>query len=287
MASLTVPRAPVHHCINAQRHARRARDASIARAGRDVRELTPTVQTDSSSRVSAPTVPALTPLQSAAFKCGLLLGAPLALYKIALDVRNQNIAERKRALAASDKTRISTALDARRDGRLRANAVGQSAKRAEVRRKTNVLDIPIASNVQREVKLPKRGASDASAKPSQAERTTTAGGDGAGAVGVKSGPKVKMTLATQCKLPEGVTLSVVGNDAKIQQPLAMQRVGADRWQIVVELSAGDLRYMYMASEGQKVIKEGNGERRLKIEVDGETLVIDKDEPVFAPAVFSK
>ena len=96
-----------------------------------------------------------------------------------------------------------------------------------------------------------------------------------------------MTLATQCKLPEGVTLSVVGSDAKMKKPLAMQRrVGRDRWQIVVELNAGDLRYMYVASEGKKVIKEGSGERRLKIEVDGETLVIDKNEPVLAPAVFS-
>ena len=43
--------------------------------------------------------------------------------------------------------------------------------------------------------------------------------------------------------------------------------------------------MYVASEGKKVIKEGSGERRLKIEVDGETLVIDKNKPVFAPAVF--
>ena len=56
------------------------------------------------------------------------------------------------------KTRMSSALEARRNGRLRANAVGDSAKRAEVRRKTNVTDIPIASNVKREVKLPKRGA---------------------------------------------------------------------------------------------------------------------------------
>jgi len=282
MASLTAPRAPARSRTDLQRHARRAREASVARAGRDARELKPIVQTDSSSRVSAPTVPALTPLQSAAFKCGLLLGAPLALYKIALDVRNQNIAERKRALAASDKTRMSSALEARRNGRLRANAVGDSAKRAEVRRKTNVTDIPIASNVKREVKLPKRGAA---AKPRRAERATAAVGDGVGSVARKNGPKVKMTLATQCKLPEGVTLSVVGSDAKMKKPLAMQRVGTDRWQIVVELSAGDLRYMYVASEGKKVIKEGSGERRLKIEVDGETLVIDKNEPVFAPAVF--
>ena len=286
MASLTAPRAPARSRTDLQRHVRRAREASVARAGRDARELKPIVQTDSSSRVSAPTVPALTPLQSAAFKCGLLLGAPLALYKIALDVRNQNIAERKRALAASDKTRMSSALEARRNGRLRANAVGDSAKRAEVRRKTNVTDIPIASNVKREVKLPKRGARDAAAKPRRAERATAAVGDGVGSVARKNGPKVKMTLATQCKLPEGVTLSVVGSDAKMKKPLAMQRVGRDRWQIVVELNAGDLRYMYVASEGKKVIKEGSGERRLKIEVDGETLVIDKNEPVFAPAVFS-
>ena len=99
------------------------------------------------------------------------------------------------------------------------------------------------------------------------------------------GPPVKITLATQCALPDGVGLAVVGDDSAIERPIAMQRVGADRYQIVLEVGSGNLTYMYVAKKGDKLIKEnrvkeGKGERTRQIDVDGKPLVIETEAPVF-------
>jgi hypothetical protein len=233
-----------------------------------------------STRALAPPAQ-FTPAQVFAFKCGLVLGLPLALYKIALDVRAQNIAERRRAAALGAKTRAASALDGRRDGMLRADAVAAKREaRSEMRRRTNVMDIPVASNKKREVVMPTRATAKPATKPTAAvESKATARAPKA------KGPPVKITLATQCALPDGVGLAVVGDDSAIERPIAMQRVGADRYQIVLEVGSGNLTYMYVAKKGDKLIKEnrvkeGKGERTRQIDLDGKPLVIETEAPVF-------
>jgi len=222
-------------------------------------------------------------LQAFAFKCGLVLGLPLSLYKIALDVRAQNIAERRRAAALGAKTRVASALDGRRDGMLRADAVTpRRESRADMRQRTNVMDIPVASNKKRDVVLPKRAAATtARTQTTAVEMKTKAKAKGSKVKGVP----VKVTLATQCALPDSVDLAVVGDDLAIERPVTLQRVGADRYQVVLELGSGDLTYMYVAKKGDKLIrenrvKEGKGERVRRIDVDGKPLIIETEAPVF-------
>jgi hypothetical protein len=249
----------------------------------------------------------VTPTQSAAFTLGATLGLPWALYVIARDVRRQNIAERKRAMMESGKARAANALDGKREGRLRASedvfefesrgktaSSGGGAGRADVRRTRNNTDVPLFSNrgstgvtSEGAVNKPKRAPSrsererDANGARKPARVPAAAAPAAAAPVRLKKGPPVKVTLAVQCLMPEGSTLCVVGDDAAIKQPRDMQRVGADRWQLVLELGQGELRYMYLAKKGDNtLIKAEEGERVRKISADDNPLVIEKTAPKF-------
>jgi len=253
------------------------------------------LQTTASSAPRPPTF-SLTPAQRGAFTIGVILGTPLALYKIALDVRAQNVAERKRAKARADKARATNALAGRRDGLLRAEAVG---RRAEARARTNVGDIPIASNKKRELVIAQKesGAGATRAGATRAGATTPA--TGVSGTPVKP-PKVtpprvpaktaqmkklvkpvNITLATQATVPEGFSLCVVGNDEAVAQPVELKRVGQDRWQVVLKISTAELRYSYVASNGKSTIQEKKGERARKIDEKANPLIIESESPIFS------
>ncbi|CEF98745.1 unnamed product [Ostreococcus tauri] len=216
-----------------------------------------------------------TPTQRSAFVIGFVLGAPLALYKIAYDVRRQNVAERRRAAAAADRTRVSSALDGRRDGRLRAESVGRIGRRAEVRAQRNVTDIPIASNKPREVKMAKKGVA-----PKTAVATPTSKPKPAPVKKVRGKP-VKITLATEAVVPEGYSLSVVGDDEAIAKPVALKRVGQNRWQVVLEVGSGELRYSYVAVIGDTMTKDVKGERVRQVPTSESTLIVETEAPSFS------
>lgn len=216
-----------------------------------------------------------TAAQVVAFKSGLALGVPMALVLIARDVRKQNIEERRRATSLTGKERTASALDGRRGGRLRPMVGGDGGngegryddlRRAEVRRTRNVMDIPIAKN-KAAASGEKRAAS---AKPKPIPKPPVA----------KKGPPMRVTLASQCKLPEGAVLCVVGEDAAIKNPLELKRVGKDRWQVVVELREGDLEYSYVAKKGGKMFKERGGARQRTLRASDNPLIIEERSPNF-------
>mmetsp|Transcript_6277 Transcript_6277/g.21201 ORF Transcript_6277/g.21201 Transcript_6277/m.21201 type:complete len:311 (-) Transcript_6277:2202-3134(-) len=268
---------------------RRTRAAPVVSAARgDVyafapaRDASETVQT-----VQATLLPgvALPPAQAVAFNTGLILGIPWALMKIARDIRAQNIAERRRASLAPVKSRISAALDGRRAGRERAAKIVPPTPR-ERRAAANTTDVPIFSNVKREVNIKPRGSAPAEprapARPQPARAPAPTPTRRATApVAVKKGPVVKVTLAVQCSLPEGVILGVVGDDEALRAPLALRRVGADRWQVVADIGSGELRYSYVAMRGDKIVREEGPERLQRISsAGGPPLIIEKNAPRF-------
>ena len=204
--------------------------------------------------------------------------------KIARDIRAQNIAERRRAALAPVKSRISDALDGRRAGRERAAKITPPTPR-ERRAAANTTDVPIFSNVKREVNIRPRGAAAeprTSARPTPAPaRAAPPARREAALAAVKKGPVVKVTLAVQCSLPEGVSLGVVGDDAALRAPLALRRVGADRWQVVADIGSGELRYAYVAIQGDTIIREDGADRRQQISsAGGPPLIIEKNAPTF-------
>lgn len=218
-----------------------------------------------------------TPAQVMAFKSGLALGVPMALVLIARDVRKQNIEERRRATSLTGKERTASALDGRRGGRLRPMVGGDGGngggryddvRRAEVRRTRNVMDIPIASN--KAAASGEKRAAPAKPKPKPIPKPTVA----------KKGPPMRVTLASQCELPEGAVLCVVGEDAAIKNPLELKRVGKDRWQVVVELREGDLEYSYVAKKGGKMFKERGGARQRTLRASDNPLIIEERSPNF-------
>lgn len=216
-----------------------------------------------------------TAAQVMAFKSGLVLGVPMALVLIARDVRKQNIEERRRATSLTGKERTASALDGRRGGRLRPMVQGNGegnysdVRRAEVRRTRNVMDIPIASN-KAAASVEKRAAPRAKPIPKPIPKPTVA----------KKGPPMRVTLASQCELPEGAVLCVVGEDAAIKNPLELKRVGKDRWQVVVELREGDLEYSYVAKKGGKMFKERGGARQRTLRASDNPLIIEERSPNF-------
>ena len=214
-------------------------------------------------------------MQVTAFKSGLALGVPMAMVLIARDVRKQNIEERRRATSLTGKERTASALDGRRGGRLRPMVGGDTGmsddvRRAEVRRTRNVTDIPIASNktVTREMSGAKRAVP--SAKSKSIPKTPVA----------SKGPPMRVTLASQCELPEGAVLCVIGEDAAIKNPLELKRVGKDRWQVVVELREGDLEYSYVAKKGGRMFKERGGVRQRTLRASDNPLIIEERSPNF-------
>jgi hypothetical protein len=268
---------------------RRTRAAPVVSAARGdayafapARDASETVQT-----VQATLLPgvALPPAQAVAFNTGLILGIPWALMKIARDIRAQNIAERRRASLAPVKSRISAALDGRRAGRERAAKIVPPTPR-ERRAAANTTDVPIFSNVKREVNIKPRGSAPAEprapARPQPARAPAPTPTRRATApVAVKKGPVVKVTLAVQCSLPEGVILGVVGDDEALRAPLALRRVGADRWQVVADIGSGELRYSYVAMRGDKIVREEGPERLQRISsAGGPPLIIEKNAPRF-------
>ena len=301
MSSATVPRAvvppPARVTRRPARSTRRA-DGLVVAASRSSQPYAPNDVSTSVVQTTASSAPppslSLTPAQRGAFAIGVILGTPLALYKIALDVRAQNVAERKRAKALADRARATNALDGRRDGLLRAEEVG---RRAEARAKKNVGDIPIASNKKRELVISKKesGAGTASAAkskpatpatpatraPIQPPKVTPPRVPAAKPQVKKLATPVKITLATQATVPEGFTLCVVGNDEAVSQPVEMKRVGQDRWQVVLEIRSAELRYSYVASNGALLLKEEKGERVRKIDEKANPLVIESVQPMFS------
>lgn len=216
-----------------------------------------------------------TAMQVTAFKSGLALGVPMAMVLIARDVRKQNIEERRRATSLTGKERTASALDGRRGGRLRPMVGGDAGmsddvRRAEVRRTRNVTDIPIASNktVTPEMSGAKRAGP--SAKSKSIPKTPVA----------SKGPPMRVTLASQCELPEGAVLCVIGEDAAIKNPLELKRVGKDRWQVVVELREGDLEYSYVAKKGGRMFKERGGVRQRTLRASDNPLIIEERSPNF-------
>lgn len=227
---------------------------------------------------------ALPRAQAAAFDVGVLLGLPWALLKIARDVRKQNIAERRRAKLAPVKSRVSEALDGRRAGRERAAKLPSASPR-ERRALTNANDIPIASNVRREAVVETRATAaknerraPTEAIKSSSERSATRIVSGKG---TKRGAAVKVTLAVRCSLAEGTILGVVGDDDAMRSPQPLRRVGADRWQIVADIAAGELRYAYVAIRGDDIVREEGDERRQLISAaNGPPLIIESNAPKF-------
>jgi len=227
---------------------------------------------------------ALPRAQAAAFDVGVLLGLPWALLKIARDVRKQNIAERRRAKLAPVKSRVSEALDGRRAGRERAAKLPSASPR-ERRALTNANDIPIASNVRREAVVETRATAaknerraPTAAIKSSSERSATRIVSGKG---TKRGAAVKVTLAVRCSLAEGTILGVVGDDDAMRSPQPLRRVGADRWQIVADIAAGELRYAYVAIRGDDIVREEGDERRQLISAaNGPPLIIESNAPKF-------
>lgn len=131
------------------------------------------------------------------------------------------------------------------------------------------MDIPIASN-KAAASGEKRAAPPAKPKAKPIPKPTVA----------KKGPPMRVTLASQCELPEGAVLCVVGEDAAIKNPLELKRVGKDRWQVVVELREGDLEYSYVAKKGGKMFKERGGARQRTLRASDNPLIIEERSPNF-------
>ena len=95
------------------------------------------------------------------------------------------------------------------------------------------------------------------------------------------GKPVKITLATEAVVPEGYSLSVVGDDEAIAKPVALKRVGQNRWQVVLEVGSGELRYSYVAVIGDTMTKDVKGERVRQVPTSESTLIVETEAPSFS------